>query len=97
MSWIVFVQDINLGSSKLTHNVRVLYTNTNMTLISSNAPSVFAFDVSIISSLGTGYFGANDREAAWIASCIAKFPLDLLLPISGMTVMQSFRYMSIFP
>ena len=93
----VIVQDMNLGSGKLTHNVSGLYTYHRTTLISSNAPSDFPFDGSIILSLGTNYFWDNSRETAWIASVVAAFPLELLFPISGMTVMQSSRYMSIFP
>ena len=96
MFLIVFVQAMNLGSSKLTHNVSVLYTHPKTTLISYNAPSDFSFDVSIILSLDGGYFWPNGRETAWITSGIAVFPLYLLLPISGMTFMQSSRYMSIF-
>ena len=56
MSWIVFLQAMNLVSGNLTHNVRVLYTHPKTTLISYNAPSAFDFDGSIISSLGTSYF-----------------------------------------
>ena len=56
ISWIVFFQAMNLGSVKLTHNVRVLYTYPKTTLISSNAPSEFAFYGSVISSLSTGSF-----------------------------------------
>ena len=48
MPWIVFVEDMNLGSGKLTHNVSVLYTHPKTTLISSNDPPAFDFDVSII-------------------------------------------------
>ena len=88
---------MNLGLGKLTHNVRVLYTHIKTTLISSNAPLDFAFDGSIIPYLGTSYFWANGRETAWVASDIAAFPLALLLPISGMTVMKLSRCISIFP
>ena len=44
ISWIVFVQDVNLGSGKINQNACVLYNHPNTTLISSNAPSDFAFD-----------------------------------------------------
>ena len=97
MPWIVFVQTMNLGLGNITQNLRVLYTHPKTTLISSNYPLDFAFDWSIILSLGTSSFWDNGRDTAWITSGIAAFPLDLLLPISGMDVMQSFRYMSIFP
>ena len=94
MSWIVFVQAMNLGSDKITHNMRVLYTHPKTTLISSNAPSDFDFYGSIISSLGIGSFRANGYEMAWIASGIAAFTLALLLPIPGMNVMQLYMYIS---
>ena len=97
MSWIVFVQDMDLGSGKLTHNACVLYKHPKATLISYNVPLAFDFDGLIISSLGTGSFWANGRETARIASGIDAFPLDLLLPISGTTVMKLSRYMSILP
>ena len=86
MSWIVFVRAMNLRSGKLMQIFRLLYTY----------PKTTAFNGSIILSLGTGYFLANGHEMAWIASGIAAFPLYLLLQISGMTVMQYSRYMSIF-
>ena len=86
ISWIVFVQDMKLGSGKLTHNVCVLYNHPKRTFISSNASSDFAFDDLIIFSLGTVSSWDNGREKAWIASDIATFPLALCLPISGMTV-----------
>ena len=56
MSWIVFFQAMNLGSGKLMHNIRVLYTHPKTNLISFNDTSAFDFDGSIISSLGTGSF-----------------------------------------
>ena len=56
MAWIVFVQATNLGLSKLMHNVHALYTHPKRTLISSSAPSSFAFNFLIISPLGTGSF-----------------------------------------
>ena len=97
MSWIVFVQAMNLVSCNLTHNVHVLYTHPKTTLISSNAPSDFYFYGSIISSLGIGSFRANGYEMAWIASGIAAFNLALLFPISVTTAIQFSRYLSIFP
>ena len=96
ISWIVFVQDTVLGSSKLKHNVCVLYTHLKTILVSFNAPSAFTFDGSIIFSLGISSCLANWHEMAWIASGISAFSLALLLPISGMTVMQPWRYISIF-
>ena len=77
--------------------MHVLYTHPKTTLISSNAPSTFDFDGLIILSLGTGSFRANGLEKAWIASGITAFPLALWLPISGISVMQSSRFMYIFP
>ena len=56
ISWVVFVQAMNLGSGKLAHNVHVVYTHPKTTLISYNAPSFFSFDGLIISSMGAGYF-----------------------------------------
>ena len=97
MSWVVFVYSRKLVLGKLTHNVCVLYTHPMITLISSNASSDFVFYYLIISSLGTGYFWANGLETEWIVSGISAVPLALFFPISGMTVMQSSRYMSIFP
>ena len=56
MSWIVFFQAINLVLVNPARNIHVLYTHPKTTLISSNDPSDFDFDGSIISSLATGYF-----------------------------------------
>ena len=56
ISWIVFVQSMNLGSGKLTHNMCLFYTHPKTTLISSSAPSTFDSDGLIITSLGTSYF-----------------------------------------
>ena len=96
ISWIVFFQAINMGSSNLTHNVRVFYTHPKTTLIYFNAPSDFAFNLSILLSLGASSFWANWCEMAWIASGIFEFLLALLFPISGTTVMQSCRYIYIY-
>ena len=67
----------------------LLNTHPKTNLISSNAPSGFYFDGSIVLSLVIGSFSVNGCETAWIASGIAAFSLDLIFPISGMTVMQS--------
>ena len=56
ISWIVFIQAMNMVSGNLTHNVCVLYIHPKTTLISSNSPPAFAFDGLIISSLGTSFF-----------------------------------------
>ena len=48
MSWIVFVQAMNLGSGNLTQNVHVMYTHPKTNLISYNAPSAFSFDGFIV-------------------------------------------------
>ena len=55
MPCIVFVQDMNLGSGNLMHNVCVVYTHPKIIFISSNAPPGCDFGGSIISSLGTSY------------------------------------------
>ena len=97
MSWVVFVQAMNLGLGNLTQNVHVLYNHPKTILVYSNKPSALDFSDSIISSLGIGsFFKYNRRKTVWIASGIDAFPMALLLPILGTTAMQLSRYIYIF-